>query len=313
MALEAHPQCPHRPAIIRPVLHPLAANSPWGAQRAAEELRSWRAPRELRTRASREPDIEADHSCFGKIMTAVFVHGVPETGRLWDPLRRHLKVDSLALNLPGFSTPRPAGFGATMDDYVRWLSGELRGISGPVDLVGHDWGALLVARVAMLDSLTLRSWAMDVASILHPEYVWHAQAQLWQTSGAGEQWAQTMRGNTTVVAAALTAAGVPAEDASGMGAQFDATMAGCILDLYRSATPNPYAHWGDLTRTAAPGLVIQPLSDPYDDQINSQKVAERLGAHVECLPAQSHWWMLSAPEEGAAALLRFWKAVGTDS
>ncbi|MFB6638875.1 alpha/beta fold hydrolase [Streptomyces chartreusis] len=248
------------------------------------------------------------------MMTAVFVHGVPETGRLWDPLRRHLKAESLALNLPGFSTPRPAGFGATMDDYVRWLSGELSGISGPVDLVGHDWGALLVARVAMLDFLPLRSWAMDVASILHPDYVWHDLAQLWQTSGAGEQWAQTMRGNTTAATAALTAAGVPAEDASVMGAQFDATMAGCILDLYRSAMPNPYAHWGgDLIRTAAPGLVVQPLSDPYDDQINSQKVAERLGAHVECLPGQSHWWMLSAPEEGAAALLRFWKSVGRDS
>ncbi|WP_328356144.1 alpha/beta hydrolase [Streptomyces sp. NBC_00445] len=96
-----------------------------------------------------------------------------------------LPPDSTALDLPGFGVPRPAGFGATMDEYVRWLEQELRGIDGPIDLVGHDWGALLVARVATKSSVAVRSWAVDVASILHPAYVWHNQARLWQTPGAG--------------------------------------------------------------------------------------------------------------------------------
>jgi pimeloyl-ACP methyl ester carboxylesterase len=38
-------------------------------------------------------------------MTAVFVHGFPETSIIWDSLRKELDRDSLALALPGFATP----------------------------------------------------------------------------------------------------------------------------------------------------------------------------------------------------------------
>ncbi len=44
---------------------------------------------------------------------------------------------------------------------------------------------------------------------------------------------------------------------------FDATMGACILDLYRSATQNPYQHWGPWTPTRAPGLVLHPTEDPF--------------------------------------------------
>jgi pimeloyl-ACP methyl ester carboxylesterase len=48
-------------------------------------------------------------------MTVIFVHGVPETSALWEGVRAHLDGDSIAVDLPGFGTPRPAGFGATKD------------------------------------------------------------------------------------------------------------------------------------------------------------------------------------------------------
>ena len=54
-------------------------------------------------------------------MTVVFVHGVPETGAVWQGVRAHLDGDTIAVDLPGFGTPRPAGFGATKDEYARWL------------------------------------------------------------------------------------------------------------------------------------------------------------------------------------------------
>lgn len=74
-------------------------------------------------------------------MPVVLVHGVPETAALWDPLLAVLgRDDVVTLQLPGFGCPRPAGFGATKEDYVTWLVGELEGIEGPIDLVGHDWG-----------------------------------------------------------------------------------------------------------------------------------------------------------------------------
>jgi hypothetical protein len=51
-----------------------------------------------------------------------------------------------------------------------------------------------------------------VAGILHPDYVWHESAQLWQTPGAGEQWAkaavEAAPGSPESPAAQLKGAGV---------------------------------------------------------------------------------------------------------
>jgi len=66
--------------------------------------------------------------------TAVFVHGLPETSRVWDSLRRVVERDSIALALPGFGAPRPPGFSATKDAYAEWLADVLNGIEGPIDL-----------------------------------------------------------------------------------------------------------------------------------------------------------------------------------
>ena len=84
-------------------------------------------------------------------MPAVLVHGVPETERLWSSLLSRLsRSDVLTLGLPGFGNPRPAGFGATMDDYAAWLMDEVGTVEGPVDLVGHDWGAGFTLRLVSL-------------------------------------------------------------------------------------------------------------------------------------------------------------------
>ena len=81
-------------------------------------------------------------------MTAVFVHGVPETPAVWHGLLAALdRPDTVALSLPGFDSARPAGFGATMEEYAGWLEAQLERLDGPVDLVGHDWGGGFVVRV----------------------------------------------------------------------------------------------------------------------------------------------------------------------
>lgn len=240
-------------------------------------------------------------------MTVVLVHGVPETDEVWDGLRACLRRDSVALRLPGFGSPRPEGFTSTKDEYVSWLEGRLRELDGPVDLVGHDWGALLVARVASRGVVDLRSWAVDVASVLDRDYIWHDAARLWQTPEAGEAWAAEALGNPLGIAGQLKAAGIADEHARAMGERFDATMASSILALYRSATPNPFAHWGaELTSvTSAPGLVLHPTRDPYDGGPASE-VAAALGARFRPLEGLGHWWMLQDPGAGAAALEEFW-------
>jgi pimeloyl-ACP methyl ester carboxylesterase len=245
-------------------------------------------------------------------MTVVFVHGVPETSALWKGVRAHLDRDTVAVGLPGFGTPRPAGFGATKDEYAQWLAGELRRLDRPVDLVGHDWGAGFVLRVVTAYDIPLRSWAVDVGGVFHPDYVWHDLAQTWQTPGVGEERNAAMLGaGPDGRAGFLHAAGVPEADVVTVAASYDATMAGCILDLYRSAVPNPHADWGrELARPAkAPGLVLQPSADPYDDPARSGEVAAALGASTTRLDGLGHWWMLQDPEAAAAALRAFWGSV----
>ena len=120
-------------------------------------------------------------------MPAVLVHGNPETPAIWGPTRSHLnRSDVIALRLPGFGEPAPAGFAATKEECVEWLIAELEAIGEPVDLVGHDWGGGFVLRVACLRPDLLRSWVSDVAGLLDPSYEWHAFAKIWQTPGDGE-------------------------------------------------------------------------------------------------------------------------------
>src|SRR5262245_24783205 len=119
-------------------------------------------------------------------MPAVLVHGVPDTHRLWDPMRTHLtRRDVIAVSLPGFDAVLPAGFVPTKESYVDWLVHEIQCIGTPVDLVGHDWGAILVQRVVSIRPDLVRSWACGDGPV-DVEYVWHDIAQQWQTPGTGE-------------------------------------------------------------------------------------------------------------------------------
>ncbi|MBA3303400.1 MAG: alpha/beta hydrolase [Acidimicrobiia bacterium] len=241
----------------------------------------------------------------------VFVHGVPETAAIWDKVRGAVEGESVALSMPGFGCPRPEGFGATKDDYVRWLLGELERIEGPIDLVGHDWGAGLTYRVATAHGERLHSWAADIANVAHPAYEWHDFAKIWQTPGEGEAFVESQ--NTLAPedrAQLFVGMGVPPDDARAMATASDATMGSCILDLYRSATPNPHHHWGPWSPTVAPGLVLHPTDDPFGDEKLSVEVARSLGAPVERLEGAGHFWPYQAPEKAAATLGSFWASLG---
>lgn len=245
-------------------------------------------------------------------MTVVFVHGVPETAEVWDKLRAHLDRDSVALGLPGFGTPVPPGFGGGKDDHVAWLVEWLRSVPGPVDLVGHDWGALFTYRVVTAFEVPLRSWAADVAGILDAAYVWHDLARLWQTPGEGESFMtrtlQVPHDEPESAAGQLRALGVPDADARAMQDRFDARMGRAVLALYRSATPNPFADWGaEIAATAAPGLVLSASDDPFDDPVAARGVARVLGARVRVLRGTGHFWMLQNPARAAEALTAFWR------
>lgn len=246
-------------------------------------------------------------------MTAVFVHGFPETKAIWDPLRALMDHDAVALGLPGFGTERPDGFSATKDAYAQWLGEMLERVDEPVDVVGHDVGALLTMRVASAFDLPLRSWTVDVANIFHPEFAWPQQVHELQTPGIGEDMLQVARGvdrdDPRSTTSRLIGAGVPHDLATHMGAAHDEVMSRSILDFYRSAIPNVAAGWWNASTgpTRSRGLVLL-LPDPPEEEAMSLAVAERLGAETARLDLK-HCWMAEAPESVASALQAFWSSL----
>jgi pimeloyl-ACP methyl ester carboxylesterase len=244
-------------------------------------------------------------------MPAVFVHGVPETPSVWDALRAKLhRDDVIAVQLPGFGCPRPEGFGATKEEYVAWLVGELESIAaqGPIDLVGHDWGAGFVIRLVSTRADLVRSWATDGGALGNVKFEWHDFAKVWQTPGDGEQfWTDTLAQSAEERGAVYQALfGIPLEASIELNRAVDRTMADCILDLYRSAM-NVGKEWGpDFRDIPKPGRIIVASEDTFLNADHARESAKHAGATVVDLDGFGHWWMLQDPERGAALLEEFW-------
>lgn len=247
-------------------------------------------------------------------MTAVFVHGNPETAALWRPLLGELgRDDVLCLSPPGFGAPVPDGFGASADEYLGWLTAELETIGEPVDLVGHDWGANHVMRLACRRPDLVRSWCSDTAGAWAPDHAWHEVSKRFQRPGQGEDvisaWLGMGASGRTII---FQPAGMAPDVVDEMAAGIDEDMGRCILALYRSADESAFAAWRELLPAAAqrPGLVIAPVGDLFGGtEAQYRWAAERAGAQVAVLSGLGHWWMLEDPAAGAATLRRFWDSL----
>ena len=244
-------------------------------------------------------------------MAVIFVHGVPETAAIWDPLLAGLgRDDAVTLSPPGFGAPVPDGFGGTSDDYLAWLAAEVEKLGGaPHDLVGHDWGGGHVARLATTRPDLVRSWVMDIAGTLDPDYVWHDLAQVWQAEGQGEELVGAMfSGPPEPRAEALVQAGMTEPAARASAGQLDQQTGRCILALYRSARQPAMATWGKQLEAAErrPLLVINATADPYaGGPERAHRTAQRLGAQEAVLDGLGHWWMLHDPAQGAKVIRDF--------
>jgi pimeloyl-ACP methyl ester carboxylesterase len=236
-------------------------------------------------------------------MPAFLVHGVPETHHLWDSVREILKRDDvIAPDMPGFSRDAPAGFDHTKEAYLDWLVPEVEKVGEPVDLVGHDWGALLVERLVSVRPELVRTWAAGGGAI-DETYDWHPAAKIWQTPGQGEAFMQGM--TTEAIVPIFVADGVPEATAREVASRIDDRMKGAILPLYRSAV-DVGTEWGpDLDRIDRPGLLIFGEKDQYMQPEFARRLAARTSAELVFLPG-GHWWPLQFPKETAEALERHW-------
>ena len=239
----------------------------------------------------------------------LFIHGVPDTPRLWQPLTGALGLgaaDYRAPALPGFGCPRPEGFAATKDAYADWLVSEMEAAGQPVDIVGHDWGALLVLRAASLRPDLVRSWCVTNA-VIDPEYRGHRTARMWATPLLGEFVMLNMR-NKPRLEATLIEGGMPADLAKEEVPLIDKTMRQSILKLYRSAVGLRFSgDWvSDLANLPSPGQLFWGETDPFVDLSVGERFSKRWNVPLHVERGAGHWACAERAAEFAALLRSHW-------
>jgi pimeloyl-ACP methyl ester carboxylesterase len=242
-------------------------------------------------------------------MPAVFVHGVPDTVAMWARLVAAIdRTDVELLALPGFGHSAPADWSATKEEYATWLEEQLVTFGEPVDLVAHDWGAILAQRVASTRPDLVRTLACG-SGPLDRTYTWHAMAQAWQTPDVGEQIVSGMLAlSDDDRAAGLAAGGAPEALATIQADAIDAEMARCILALYRSAiTVGDEWQDGVDAMPTRPAIVFHGADDLYVPVEIAERLAGRLAARLVVFPGCGHWWPWERAEDVAAALTDLWR------
>jgi pimeloyl-ACP methyl ester carboxylesterase len=244
----------------------------------------------------------------------LFLHGVPDSPLTWGPLLAALDLGDTPVAvpaLPGFTGPLPAGFPATKEAYADWAVGQAEALfaqHGPIDIVGHDWGALIAQRVAMLRPDLIRSWAISNA-VIEPDYRGHRLARIWNTPVLGELFMALSK--PAKLAEGLAAAGMPAAIAQEEAAQWaNKDKRRAILKLYRSAKGLSFAHdWAlDIAKLPAKGALIWGEGDPYVDLSVAQRYSANTGTPLAVVEKAGHWAIAERPEAVAAALKAHWNS-----
>lgn len=242
----------------------------------------------------------------------LFLHGVPDSPAIWRPLLAALDLGDTPVAvpaLPGFAGPLPAGFAATKEAYAEWAIGRAEALfaaHGPIDVVGHDWGALIAQRAAMLRPDLIRSWAISNA-VIDPDYRGHRVARIWNTPILGEIFMALSK--PAKLAEGLAGQGMPADIAAEEAEQWkNKDKRHAILKLYRSAKGLSFEHdWArDIDKLPARGALIWGAEDPYVQLSVAQRFSANTGIPLTVIDGAGHWAIAERPTEVAAALHRFW-------
>jgi len=239
----------------------------------------------------------------------LFLHGVPDTPAMWDPLISELSLGEDVIRtpaMPGFVDPVPEGFDASKEAYVDWYIGEIERAhadAGPVDLVGHDWGAIITIRVASLKPDLINSWCVANA-LPHPEYDWHRMARMWQTPVLGELIMALSR--KEALCKGLHAAGIPADLASREASHWSPHMRKSILRLYRSAKTVGEDWWGETQKLPDRGMVFWGEDDPYVPVWVAEKFCAHTKAALEKQAETGHWSVIERADVLANLLKAHW-------
>lgn len=242
-------------------------------------------------------------------MTIIFINGAPDTPAIWRPLIQALNLkegEYLAPALPGFVTPAPSGFSCSKEEYAEWLVGVIEKEyqkSGPVDLVGHDWGALFCIRAATLRPDLIRSWVAANA-VPSTDYQWHKLALNWRKPGVGEL--MMLFTSKTEMKNRLVNTGMPEEIAEIEAHNWGRPIKRSLLKLYRTAYG--LTDWTvDLDKLPRKGLVIWGKHDPFIPLEFGVRFCKEQGFPIRILEVSGHWTVCQRPVRVAKFLRNHWE------
>ncbi len=229
----------------------------------------------------------------------VYVHGVPNTARLWQPFLE--RTGGLAPDLPGFGqSAKPAAFDYSIAGLSGWLRSFLaeRGVER-YSLVAHDWGAVALA-LAQAEPQRLERLVLLNAVPLLPGYEWHTLARQWRRPLVGEMaMGFTFKFLTRRLLRLPDGSDFPADELDDIWDHFDHGTQRAILRLYRSAPPRALEAAGaQLDRITCPALVVWGEADPYLPASFAHDFTRALGGpgDVEVVEGAGHWPWIGRPE-----------------
>jgi pimeloyl-ACP methyl ester carboxylesterase len=215
----------------------------------------------------------------------LYLHGVPNSGAMWQPFLE--RSGGVAVDLPGFGASGKRGDGDySFEGLGRFVSAFLDHLGWDrVRLCMHDWGAVGLLAAQLEPERVERVALIDAVPFL-PGYRWHWVARQWRRRGVGEL---AMGFTNGWLARRL---GLPANEVDDVMAAFDEGTQRAILRLYRSAPEAELAGAGArLGELRCPALVVWGDEDPYIDASFAGAYAGALGGEteVQVVPGAGHW------------------------
>jgi pimeloyl-ACP methyl ester carboxylesterase len=231
----------------------------------------------------------------------LYVHGVPNSGVMWEPFLA--RTGGVAPDLPGFGeSGKSAGFDYSIEGYGDFLEAFVDHLGlDRFALVMHDWGAVGLELAQRRPEAVERMVLMDIVPFL-PGFRWHGTARIWRAPLAGELFMGTSsRWMAKRWLRLVKAIGPEHLDAmvDQIWEHLDHGSQRAILKLYRSAPSDVLARAGNrLGDITAPALVVWGEDDHFVPIPFAHAYADALGgeARVELVPGGVHWVWLEQPD-----------------
>ncbi|KZZ78927.1 hypothetical protein A3767_01765 [Oleiphilus sp. HI0133] len=240
---------------------------------------------------------------------ALFLHGVPDSADMWNPLVQKVK-DSFTCyttDLPGIHRSGvPESFEFELKHYGQYINDlvEAAGIQTPFTLVAHDLGGIYAMSFACQFPEKVKRFVGGSFPFSHL-YRWHPWAAVWRTPLLGELSMLLM--NKAVFHWELGRGG-PLLSREQIDESYEGKVdrwapRKTILKMYRSATPRLFLPFQCMLERFAQQVDVDLVWGRRDKYVPTHMAAMMHPKSTRVIPECGHWVPLEAPDILAEVLL----------